>query len=1585
MKATLIRILAVVSSIAAAPADATMHRVDWPASATFGEHLTATGPTLDVRGGVLATGSSWPVRVARVEIPGDARVSEVAIHALREDVLDHPAHSYRFDGDEVDLGEPDGVSGGYAYWILPEGSVVGYRFAQIAVAPFRSVDGEARFLASFDLEIETTGGGQPPLRRIRSTPSADASDARRLRQTLDAEPMFYPAVDAGRLSVPPEFGTETTEYVVITSASQAPVFEDFADIKTREGIPTVVTTIDWILANYEGIDLPARCRAYIRDLYLYQGLRFVMMAGDADVVPIPLAVNRFQFPAGQEVMTDKYYACLDGNWNGDGDAERGEAPNTILEIEGDDADLYSEVLVGRVPTGTAAEATCWLDKWKSYTGYDVANFRTDYQARVLALGEVLFPDDWTPDQDPALIVQDGADLCESTLTYFPPHFLKYRMYQYSENPEYPTAVPEIKDSVVVEINEGYGWVDHVGHGFRTNMSVGDGKLVNLDADQFNNTNAYSLIYAVNCTSGAVLYDCIIEHAMLNCSGGIVGGMASTDLDYPSISDNFKFEFFRLHFDEGLTTIGECFYAADLPWIPVAELSENSYRWTIMTLILFGDPSLRMWQNTPRFLTATHPATMELGAGTFTVTVTNSLGGSPFEGATVCLRKDDGYAIGTTDASGVATIDFLPGSTGEFDVTVVGVDRAPVVQTAQVVAPTSAALRVDGWVVHDGDGMGGTGNGDNRPDAGESILIDLTIRNDGAVTATNVAATLNANSPFIVLSDDTEASSDIPAGGMMTLPTAFAGDITAALPDTTRHVVAPATLDLSCDQGSWTEDVPFSLYQRLIDLVDMSWSIVDDDGNGTLEAGETAELVMTLFNRGEAEAQDLVGVGTYTGTEFFIADPNITFGTLAPGATVTGSPLAVLSTGGNRLTLKVDVTVSDLYASSLLSRRVDVLAPPKPDTLVSDPEATSIKLTWPPVTSLDVRGYLVQRADDVGGPYTEVSGDIIEDGSFYVDENLTPLTSYYYKVASVDSSGNVGTYSAPVAATTSPPVLEGWPVPLPPGESKGSPTFADVDYDSNYEVVLGWTNPMVFRADGGDFVDGDGDGLTSGIFATPEGGNSQFWNSPVVFDIDRDGVNETIFAAWHTTDEGHLYVIDATGAIESGWPQEIGKAPWSSPAIGDVDGDPYFEIFVGSGAGSGAYQGVLFGFNDHGSEVRDGDSNPATHGIFYKSASTEAKFMYSSPAIADLDDDGKDEIVFHEKTSHQGPSQSTIYAFEGDGSVMPGFPVGDSTTRATTSSPAIADIDGNGDLEIIAVTETQVFVLNHDGSVYPGWPKTLTALPSSGGGLRDFMSSPAVGDLDGDTNVEVVVGWLDGLVYAWTASTATLLPGFPADVSNTGTEFDDYLRSPIVGNIDADPELEVVISGGDARLHAVNHDGTVVGGFPISTGGIVFGSAAMWDLDQDGSVNLIVQTNAPELSVYDFTNVTFDHTQYPWPMFRNNRRKNGLYTPPNPLDTGGGPGRTPVVAAVHAARPNPFTPRTTLPFDVPDGGAPVSVRVFDVKGREVRVLADGTFPSGQFQINWDGRTSTGQRLAPGVYFARVEIGSEAFVQKLTLAR
>jgi len=87
----------------------------------------------------------------------------------------------------------------------------------------------------------------------------------------------------------------------------------------------------------------------------------------------------------------------------------------------------------------------------------------------------------------------------------------------------------------------------------------------------------------------------------------------------------------------------------------------------------------------------------------------------------------------------------------------------------------------------------------------------------------------------------------------------------------------------------------------------------------------------------------------------------------------------------------------------------------------------------------------------------------------------------------------------------------------------------------------------------------------------------------------------------------------------------------------------------------------------------------------------------------------------------------------------------------------------------------------------------------------------------------------------------------------------------------------------------------------------------------------------------------------------------------------------------AAVPNPFNPSTELRFSMAQAG-PASVRVYDVKGRLIRILADGvSFAAGEQTLSWDGRNDAGRSVASGVYLVRLESGAGQATRQVVLAK
>ncbi len=77
-------------------------------------------------------------------------------------------------------------------------------------------------------------------------------------------------------------------------------------------------------------------------------------------------------------------------------------------------------------------------------------------------------------------------------------------------------------------------------------------------------------------------------------------------------------------------------------------------------------------------------------------------------------------------------------------------------------------------------------------------------------------------------------------------------------------------------------------------------------------------------------------------------------------------------------------------------------------------------------------------------------------------------------------------------------------------------------------------------------------------------------------------------------------------------------------------------------------------------------------------------------------------------------------------------------------------------------------------------------------------------------------------------------------------------------------------------------------------------------------------------------------------------------------------------ALKPASPNPFSGSTAIAYTVPNGGGAVDITIYDVAGREVRSLVNATLPAGDGVAVWDGLDGGGQKVAAGVYFARLDI-------------
>jgi predicted outer membrane repeat protein len=87
-------------------------------------------------------------------------------------------------------------------------------------------------------------------------------------------------------------------------------------------------------------------------------------------------------------------------------------------------------------------------------------------------------------------------------------------------------------------------------------------------------------------------------------------------------------------------------------------------------------------------------------------------------------------------------------------------------------------------------------------------------------------------------------------------------------------------------------------------------------------------------------------------------------------------------------------------------------------------------------------------------------------------------------------------------------------------------------------------------------------------------------------------------------------------------------------------------------------------------------------------------------------------------------------------------------------------------------------------------------------------------------------------------------------------------------------------------------------------------------------------------------------------------------------------------------PNPFNPSTTIVFDLPGTAGitqPVSLTIYNVRGRRVRTLINSNLEPGNHKIHWNGYNDLGESVASGIYLYTLKAGEERFTRKMTILK
>lgn len=298
-----------------------------------------------------------------------------------------------------------------------------------------------------------------------------------------------------------------------------------------------------------------------------------------------------------------------------------------------------------------------------------------------------------------------------------------------------------------------------------------------------------------------------------------------------------------------------------------------------------------------------------------------------------------------------------------------------------------------------------------------------------------------------------------------------------------------------------------------------------------------------------------------------------------------------------------------------------------------------------------------------------------------------------------------------------------------------------------------------------------------------------FSSPAVGDLNGNGETEIVAGypdgtihVWNAATGAQQLVINTgNGAVDA------------SPALVDLYHNGQLDILAGNTAGQ------VFVYNGVGQLLFRTQLPPANN----------LTGDFATPTVAYLDNTGVPWIVVSSWGQH-------LYAFNLAGQEHAGFPIWFQDT--SWSSPTIAYLDGTGYPDIVVgydcnggggdVCDLQyhhgggyITVVNHDGQVLPGWPRFLSG--------QVIWSTPAVGDLFGNGQQEVVVG--TGLYWPSPAGSEVMafaangssLPGWPVAVGGR------VMASPALGKVTpGGSALQVAVTAENGETYLIDASGQI---------------------------------------------------------------------------------------------------------------------------------------------------------------------------------
>jgi hypothetical protein len=442
----------------------------------------------------------------------------------------------------------------------------------------------------------------------------------------------------------------------------------------------------------------------------------------------------------------------------------------------------------------------------------------------------------------------------------------------------------ISDSIIDNMNRGLSFANYTAHCSPSGWATPS--FSTSDVYNLTNSEKYGL-WIGNCCSSVEFHqdECFGEAALRKEDGGAIGdiggsnstywdedywwgvGLTSSIVDEPSYEESGRGAYDGIwHTLDNESGDISTWYPAQGQINMVGNLaveastsSRKQYYWEIYHLM--GDPSVTNYIGMPEVMTVTpSPSTLMLGMTSLDIS------SAPY--AYVALSQDgELIAAAMSDDSGNATLNFASDAimVGDADLVVTCQNKVPYIGTIGVSPADEPYVVLNSYTT------------DIDPDFGSTVSLNVTLENvaelGSGYNAGNVTAQLSITDDYVSVIDGSETFGTINAGETSEINAAFQISIADDVPD---QYAFSFDLEITGDDAKYDWPATLNMTANAPELSVGNMSITnDDDENGVLDPGETADLTITVGNEGHADANTVLCMIYGDSPYFAVMDNNQT--------------------------------------------------------------------------------------------------------------------------------------------------------------------------------------------------------------------------------------------------------------------------------------------------------------------------------------------------------------------------------------------------------------------------------------------------------------------------------------------------------------------------------------------------------------------------------------------------------------------------------------------------------------------------------------------------------------------------------------